>query len=94
MQNMRTRYTEKTTSLEKLEEIVTHFEKEKESMNKQKSGIYSGAMNQYDQKHGLGKWHSSENDQEFSFGFWQNDKLVNGTEYALDIKGNLCKNEI
>ena len=50
-------------------------------------------MNQFDQKHGLGKWHSTDNDQEFSFGFWQYDKFVNGTEYAFDPKGNLSKSD-
>ena len=66
-----TEHVKKSAGLEvNLEPIKSHFAKERESLHRTKDGIYTGAMNQFDQKHGLGKWHSTDNDQEFSFGFW------------------------
>ena len=48
------------------------------------SGFYQGQINEKNQKHGYGKWVSSDSKLEFAFGDWLFDNLVDGTENRLE----------
>ena len=49
---------------------MLHFEVDKTNEYKHKDGLYTGSMNHLLQKHGYGKWCSTDNDLENAAGYW------------------------